>query len=95
MAGLNKFMKEAMKMQDKIKELRAEGDSGGGAVKVVLSGDRNLVSIKIDPSAISSGEVELLEDLILAAYQQAMGNLEQIYSKEVSKSMPGLPGLGF
>lgn len=94
MAAFHKMMKQAQQMQEKLKEMRVEGLSGGGVVKVVLSGDRHLVSIKIDPSVANPNEIDLLEDLIQAAFQQASGNLEQLQMQEMAKVMPGFPGMG-
>jgi len=94
MAGFGKMMKQAQMMQEKLKEIKVEGSSGGGVVRIVLSGDRKLSSIKIDPSVVNSDEVEMLEDLLQAAFQQASEELEKKYMEQMSGIMPGLSGLG-
>jgi len=72
-----------------------EATSGGGAVKVVAKCDGSLASIKIDPQAINPADAQLLEDLVLTAANQALGQAKEISSAEMGKITAGfsLPGL--
>ena len=74
MNNMSQIMKQAKAMQDKMSEIQkkienmeSEGTSGGGAVKVVMNGKHEIKKINIDPSLIDPNEVEVLEDLIVAA----------------------------
>jgi len=77
--GFGKFMKQAkqmkenlVKMQEEMANREVEASAGGGAVKATARGDGTLVSIKIDPEVVKSGDVEMLEDLVLTAVNQAL-----------------------
>lgn len=77
------LMKQAKKMQEnmemaklKVADLTAMGRSGGGLVTITLSGGGNMQGIKIDPSVMNAEEVDMLEDLIIAAYHDAKVNLD-------------------
>lgn len=103
MAGLGKLLKQAARVQAQVEKVQAElaqrtveATSGGGAVKVVARCDGTLVSIKIDPAAVNPAEVSLLEDLVLAAANQALQQAREISTAEMSKATAGfqLPGLG-
>jgi hypothetical protein len=81
--------------QAELAQRTVEATSGGGAVKVVAKCDGSLASIKIDPQAINPAEGQLLEDLVLTAANQALGQAREISSAEMSKITAGfsLPGL--
>ena len=79
-------MKEA---QDEIKNIQVEGVSGGNLVKVVLTGDYELKQILIDEKAKKEGQ-EIINDLIIAAYNNAKENLKKKSSEEISKVTGGL-----
>jgi len=77
--NINKLLKQAqkvqaqmMKAQEDFQKKEVEGSAGGGMVKVVLNGANQLVSIKIDPEVVDPKDVEMLEDLIVAAHSNAM-----------------------
>ncbi|MBL9167074.1 MAG: YbaB/EbfC family nucleoid-associated protein [Verrucomicrobiales bacterium] len=102
MSSIGKMMKQAARMQQQMQEvqaglvnLTAEGTSGGGAVKVVARGDSTIASIKIDPQAAASGDVGMLEDLVLLAVNQALNRSRDIANAEMSKVTAGMniPGL--
>lgn len=102
MAGLGKLIKQAARVQAQVEKVQAElaqrtveATSGGGAVKVVARCDGSLVSIKIDPAAVNPAEVQLLEDLVLAAANQALQQARDISTAEMSKATAGfqMPGL--
>ena len=92
------LMKQAKEMQAKMEtmqaelaEAEAEGVSGGGLVKVVLSGKGEIRSISIDPSLLKEGEGEILEDLILAAHNDAKAKVEQLTAEKTQELTAGLP----
>jgi DNA-binding YbaB/EbfC family protein len=100
--NMNQLMKQAKKMQEEI--LRAqqelsqkvvEGTAGGGAVKVQLSGAKQMVGITIDKDVVNPDDVEMLQDLILAAFQDASARVDQMMEAELGKYTRGLniPGL--
>ena len=83
---MQKKMKEA---QDQIKKIEVEGQAGGNLVKVILSGDYELKSIIISDAAKKEGQ-EIINDLIIAAYNNAKENLKKKSSDELSKVTGGL-----
>mgnify|MGYP002713086477 CR=1 FL=1 len=105
MKDLGGLMKQAQQMQAKMAEMQAEletvsveGVAGGGLVKVVLSGKSAMLSLRIDPSLAKGDEVEILEDLIIAAYSDAKAKLETLMAekmKAVTGGLPLPPGMGF
>jgi nucleoid-associated protein EbfC len=88
------MMKQAQKMQEQLQkdmeELRVEATSGGGMVTVVTNGAKQLISLKIDPEVVSKEDVEMLEDLILAAINDAHRKADDQLKKKVGGMMPGL-----
>jgi hypothetical protein len=88
------MMKQAQKMQEQLQkdmeELRVEGASGGGMVTVVTNGAKQLMSLKIDPEVVSKDDVEMLQDLILAAVNDAHRKADDQLKKKVGGMMPGL-----
>ncbi|MEA1938716.1 MAG: YbaB/EbfC family nucleoid-associated protein [Pseudomonadota bacterium] len=103
MKGFGNMLKQAQQMQDKMNDLQAEldrltveGQAGGGMVKVTLSGKIEMRAIKIDPSIIEPGEAEMIEDLVLAAYNDAKRKAETQAAEKTEALMGGLglpPGL--
>ncbi|MBA4613015.1 YbaB/EbfC family nucleoid-associated protein [Stappia taiwanensis] len=92
-----KMMKQAKQMQEqmgslqeKLAELEVEGSSGGGLVQVTMSGKGELKGLKIDPSLAKADEIEILEDLILAAHQDAKGKAEAAMQEKTQELMGGL-----
>ena len=94
-----KALQEKMaQMQEEIIHVEVEGSSGGGLVKVVINGKSELKSVRIDPSLIKQDEAEILEDLIVAAHNDAKGKLEDELKEKMSALTGGLqlpPGFGF
>lgn len=78
-------------MQEEIAALEAEGYSGGGLVTVKLSGKGALTSLKIDPSLFKEDDVEILEDLIIAAHNEAKAKVEAIMAEKTQALTAGLP----
>ena len=88
------LMKQAKQMQEKMEEakskvadLRAEGQSGGGMVRIILSGEGHMQSISIDPSMVVADETEILEDLIIAAFHDAKVKLDQKQAETMQSAM--------
>ena len=97
MKNLGNLMKQAQQMQAKMAEMQEKmaetevtGGSGGGMVSVTMNGKFDLKTIKIDPSLVDPAEVEMLEDLILAAFNDAKVKVEAATQEEMSKLTGGL-----
>ncbi len=100
--GMGNMMKQAQKLQSKMMKLQEElGEStvettaGGGMIKVVANGRQQIVSITIDKEVVDPEDVEMLQDLILAAVNDALAKAQEMVSAEMSKLTGGfnLPGL--
>jgi len=101
--NIQKMMKQAQEMQSKMVAMQerleaseTEGSSGGGAVKVVLTGKKQLKKIMIDDSLLVPAEKEMLEDLIVAAMNDAGGKIDEISSSQMSAMTSGMnlpPGM--
>lgn len=100
--GMKDLMKQAQKMQQDLAKAQeelaskvVEGTSGGGMVKVELNGRHELLSLKIDPEVVDPDDVEMLEDLIIAAYREAHDKIAESGESELGKLTGGLniPGL--
>ncbi len=93
------LMKQAQQMQERLQkqmnEMRVEATAGGGMVTVVMNGAKQVMSIKIDPEAVSKDDVEMLQDLILAALNDAQRKADEAMQKQMSGLMGGMriPGL--
>jgi DNA-binding YbaB/EbfC family protein len=90
--NIQQMMKQAQQMQERLKkqmdDLRVEATAGGGMVTVVVNGNKQLQSLKIDPEVVSKEDVEMLQDLILAAINDAQRKADD----ELNKSMGGMMG---
>lgn len=97
--NIQAMMKQAQQMQDKLQkqmaEMRIEATSGGGMVTVVMNGAKQVQSITIDPEAVSKDDVEMLQDLILAAINDAHRKADEAMSQQMQGMMGGMkiPGL--
>ena len=97
--NIQAMMKQAQQMQEKMQkqmeELRIEATAGGGMVTVVINGSKQVQSLKIDPEAVSKEDVEMLQDLILAAMNDAYRKADEAMSKQMQGMMGGMkiPGL--
>jgi DNA-binding YbaB/EbfC family protein len=97
--NIQQMMKQAAQMQERLQkqmaEMRAEGSAGGGMVTVVINGAKQVQSIKIDPDCVSKEDVEMLQDLILAAIADAQRKVDDDLQKQMGGLMGGLkiPGL--
>jgi DNA-binding YbaB/EbfC family protein len=96
---LQKMLKQAKEMQDRLQkemaELRIEGSSGGGMVTVVLDGHKALQSIRIDPEVAGRDDVEMLQDLIVAAFNDGAAKVDEALADKLGGLGAGLkiPGL--
>jgi DNA-binding YbaB/EbfC family protein len=96
--GLNiqQMMKQAQAMQEKMaremEELQVEASSGGGVVTVRMKGNHEIVSLAIDPEAVKEGDVEMLQDMILAAVNEANRKIDEAMKSKIGGMLP--PGLG-
>ncbi|MBE3597113.1 MAG: YbaB/EbfC family nucleoid-associated protein [Hydrogenibacillus sp.] len=91
-----KKMQEAMeKAQAELKEKVVEGRSGGGAIVVRMNGHRELLEVKIDPSIVDPDDVEMLEDLVRLAVDEALRKADELAQKDLGQIAGGLrlPGL--
>lgn len=102
MKNMNQMMKQMKKMQaqmtkaqEELVEKEVEGTAGGGVVKVVMNGHKQVLSVEIDPEAVDPEDVEMLQDMVIAAFNEAMKNVDELVSKDLGKLTGGMniPGL--
>ncbi len=102
MSSIGKLMKQAQRMQQQIERVQGElaaktveATSGGGVVKVTAKCDGSLAAIKIDPAAVNPADVSLIEDMVLAAANNALAQAKEISNTEMGKVTQGfnLPGM--
>ncbi len=97
MKDLGKLFKQAQEMQSRMADMQSQlealevaGQSGGGMVHVTLDGKGNMKSVAIDPSLLNGDEAELLEDLLVAAHNDAKGRVEEKMQEEMQKLTGGM-----
>ena len=90
------LQKNMMKMQEELETATVEATSGGGAVKVVVSGKMQVESLEIDPEAVSPDDVEMLQDMVLAAVNDGLDKAQELAQSRMGSLTGGLniPGLG-
>jgi nucleoid-associated protein EbfC len=102
MKNLSGMMKQAQKLQAKMMEMQAElgnrtvsAQAGGGMVEAVVNGRQELVSLRIDPEVVAPDDVEMLQDLIQAAVNEALNRSREMMAAEMAKLTGGMqiPGL--
>lgn len=102
--NMQQMMKQARKMQEQLAsvqenlaETTVDASAGGGMVKVTVNGEMQLVSCKIDPEAVDPDDIEMLEDMIVAAVNEAVRGVNEIASKQMGAITGGLkiPGMPF
>ncbi len=95
MKQAQKMQEQIQKMQEEAKEFSAEGSAGGGMVKVVANGHLQIVSVTIDPQVISPTDAEMLQDLVMAASNDALRKVQDNLKNKMSSVTGGLniPGL--
>jgi nucleoid-associated protein EbfC len=94
---LNQMMKQAKALQDKLKqqldEIRVEATAGGGMVTVKMSGNKSVTEVRIDPEVVDKNDVEMLQDLITAAVNEASRKVDEAAQREIGSLAGNLPGL--
>lgn len=97
MGNMGAMMKQAQKMQvelaraqEEIKDMTFEASAGGGMVKAVAQGDNSLVSLTIDPEAVDPEDVEMLQDLVVSAVNEALRQADEAMEKSISGVTGGL-----
>lgn len=91
---VQKMQEEMMQAQESLKDERVEASAGGGMVKVVVSGDLVLKSVEIDPDAVDPEDVEMLQDMIQAAVNEAVRSAQELAASKMGNIAGGLGGLG-
>jgi DNA-binding YbaB/EbfC family protein len=100
--GLGGMLKQAQKiqaqlakMQDEMAQKTIEASSGGGMVSVVVNGKQEVISIRIEPEVVNPGDIDMLQDLVLAAVNEGIRKSQEMVSEEMKKLTGGLniPGL--
>ncbi len=98
--NMGNLMKQAQKMQRQMEEASKELEekevtaaAGGGAVEVTVSGKKEVTKVKIDPEAVDPDDVEMLEDMIMAATNEALRQIEEYSQQSMSKITGGMGGL--
>lgn len=99
--NMNNLMKQAQKMQKQMEEAQkaleeqeVTAKAGGGAVEVTVSGKREVMKVKLSPEVVDPDDIEMLEDLIMAATNEALRQIEEASQKSMSSITGGLGGLG-
>ena len=89
------MQQEMQRIEGELRDAQVDGSAGGGVVKAVVTGKQELVSIAIDPSAVDPSDVDMLQDLIVAAVNDALGSSRRLAEEKMSAVTGGLriPGL--
>lgn len=94
---LNDIMQQAQQMQERLAEIQdragnrtAEASAGGGMVTAVVNGRSQLVSLRIDPQVVNGGDIEMLQDLVIAAVNQAVRQAQELVAQEMQSITGGL-----
>ena len=95
MKQVQKMQADMAKMQEELADKTVEASSGGGAVKVVMTGKQELRDIKIDPEVLNPEDVEMIQDLLLAAFNEGLRMSQELAASEMNKVTGGVkvPGL--
>ena len=96
MKKMQKLQNEMKKMQEDLKKKTIDVSVGGGAVKIVMNGEKEVQTLVIDPSAVDPEDVETLQDLVTAAVNQAIKKVDDMMASEMGKLTGGLglpPGM--
>ncbi|MDY6268815.1 MAG: YbaB/EbfC family nucleoid-associated protein [Selenomonadaceae bacterium] len=96
MKKVQKMQNEMKKMQDELKRKTVDVSAGGGAVKIVMDGEKQVQSLTLDPAAVDPEDVEMLQDLLTAAFNEATRKVDDMMKTEMGKLASGLglpPGM--
>jgi nucleoid-associated protein EbfC len=94
MKMIQQMQQRLMKAQEELANETVEGTAGGGAVTITMNGHKLVQSVKIDPAAVDPEDVELLQDTIVAAVNEAMRAAQQLANQRLGAIAGGLSGLG-
>lgn len=96
--NIQEMMRQAKRLQSKMEKIReeagqrtVEGTAGGGMVTVTINGKNEVLSVVIDPEVVDRDEVDMLQDLVVAATNQAIGRAQEMMESEMSKVTGGMP----
>jgi len=99
--NMNSLMKQAQKMQRQMAEMQTElaektieVSSGGGAVKLIINGEKQIQSLAISPDVVDPDDIEMLQDLIMTAVNEAIRQIEELREKQMAGLTGGVGGLG-
>ena len=92
---MRQMQNKLLKIQEELANEKVEATAGGGAVKAVANGQQKLLSVEIDPAAVDPEDVEMLQDLIVVAVNDALARAQELASKQLSSITGGMkiPGL--
>ena len=90
MKKVQKMQADMEKMQEELKQRTLEVTAGGGAIKVVISGGKEIRSLKINPEAIDPDDIEMLEDMLIAVFNEAVKKVDEMTSSEMGKLTGGM-----
>jgi DNA-binding YbaB/EbfC family protein len=97
MPDMNKLMNMAQnmakQMEEKMNDLEVEGNSGGGMVQVIMNGHKNIISLSITRDVVDPDDIEMLQDLIIAAINDAQAKVDQKMKSEIGGFPGGIPGM--
>ncbi|WP_027417981.1 YbaB/EbfC family nucleoid-associated protein [Aneurinibacillus terranovensis] len=95
MKQMKKMQAQMQKAQEELKEKTVEATAGGGMVTVTANGHKQILDVKINPEAVDPDDVEMLQDLVLAAVNEALNKVDELVTKDMGKFTGGLnmPGL--
>lgn len=92
MKQAQKMQEQMQKVQDELANLQVEGSAGGGMVTVVANGKQEITEVRIDKQVVDPEDIEMLEDLVVAAVNQAMEKAQELASQEMNKVAGGMLG---
>lgn len=95
MKQMQKMQKQMAQVQEELKDKTVEATAGGGAIKVTASGDKRIVDIEIDQDVVDPEDVEMLQDLVLAATNEALKKADEMIEQDMGKFTKGMnmPGM--
>jgi nucleoid-associated protein EbfC len=95
MKQMQKMQKDMAKAQEQLKEETVEATAGGGMVKVIASGEKRILDIQVNEEAVDPDDVEMLEDLVLAATNEALSKVDELVEERMGKFTKGMniPGM--
>jgi DNA-binding YbaB/EbfC family protein len=94
MKQVQEMQAEMMKAQEQLKDLEVEASAGGGMVTVKVTGDLELREVRIDPQAVDPEDVEMLQDMVLAATNEALRSAQELAASKMQGATGGLGGAG-